>query len=183
VGGHEGRGDAAGFDTIKTKQDLGERSLSASGVPRGKTGIGFGAGKEDLPRTVSREPVVPRIALYFIYTLMGLSGLVAVYAIFNAGNPQGLLRLVFPDPRSDLLVALASSFLVFVLGFVVFFQRDREGFRRLVALNAEKVRRMRSMGRRDEEIADDILAAMGSHSGYRHNLARKKLLVYLAEFR
>ena len=35
----------------------------------------------------------------------------------------------------------------------------------------------------DEEIADSILAAMGSISGYRHNMARKKLKIYLSEFR
>jgi nickel-dependent lactate racemase len=52
-----------------------------------------------------------------------------------------------------------------------------------VALNAEKIKELREAGKKDEEIADSILAAMGSHGGYKHNMARKKLLIYLAEFK
>jgi hypothetical protein len=41
---------------------------------------------------------------------------------------------------------------------------------------------LRGQGQSDEVIADAILAAMGSSSGYRHNLARKKLLIALSEY-
>jgi hypothetical protein len=114
---------------------------------------------------------------------MIIIGLVAMYSLLNAGNPDSLLRPFFPDPKYDLYVAIVSSVLVFILGFFVFFARDQESFRQLVALNAEKIRQLRSEGKKDEEIADSILAAMGSYSGYKHNMARKKLLLYLAEFR
>ena len=117
-----------------------------------------------------------------IYTVLIAVGLLAMYAILNAGNPDSLLRPLFPDPAWDVYVAMASSLVVFVLGFVVFFNRDSEGFRNLIELNGDRVREMRAEGRSDEEIADSILAAMGSRSGYRHNLARKKLLVYLAQY-
>jgi hypothetical protein len=121
--------------------------------------------------------------LYIIYILIIIVGLVAMYSLLNAGNPDSLLRPLFPDPKYDLYVAMISSVLVFILGFFVFFSRDQESFRQLVDLNAEKVRELRAAGKKDEEIADSILAAMGSHGGYRHNLARKKLLIYLSEFK
>jgi hypothetical protein len=114
---------------------------------------------------------------------MVVVGLVAMYSLLNAGNPNSLLRPFFPDPKYDLYVAMISSVLVFIMGFFVFFSRDQESFRQLVVLNAERIREQRKAGKKDEEIADSILAAMGSHSGYRHNLARKKLLIYLSEFR
>jgi len=120
---------------------------------------------------------------FIIYVLLITIGLVAMYSLLNAGNPDSLLRPIFPDPSYDLYVAMISSILVFILGFFVFFSRDQESFRQLVALNAEKIGAWRAAGKTDEEIADSILAAMGSHSGYRHNLARKKLLIYLSEFR
>jgi hypothetical protein len=126
---------------------------------------------------------LPKSLLYIIYVLLVIIGLVAMYSLLNAGNPESLLRPIFPNPKYDLYVAMASSVLVFILGFFVFFLRDQEGFRQLVALNAEKIRQQRAEGRKDEEIADSILAAMGSQSGYRHNLARKKLLIYLSEFK
>jgi hypothetical protein len=114
---------------------------------------------------------------------MIIIGLVAMYSLLNAGNPDSLLRPIFPDPKYDLYVAMISSVLVFILGFFVFFGRDQESFRQLVALNAEKISALRKEGKNNEEIADSILAAMGSYSGYRHNLARKKLLIYLSDFK
>ena len=41
---------------------------------------------------------------------------------------------------------------------------------------------MRKEGKTDEQIADSILTAMGSHSGYKHGLARKKMIITLSEF-
>jgi hypothetical protein len=49
-------------------------------------------------------------------------------------------------------------------------------------MNGDRIRQLRKEGRPDEEIADSILAAMGSSSGYKHNMARKKLVVYLSQF-
>jgi hypothetical protein len=126
---------------------------------------------------------LPRKLLHTIYGLMILIGLVAMYSLLNTGNPDSLLRLIFPDPQDDLYVAVISSVLVFILGFFVFFSRDRDAFRQLVRLNADQIRSFRLKGKSDEEIAESILAAMGSRSGYRHNLARKKLLIALSEFK
>jgi hypothetical protein len=114
---------------------------------------------------------------------MILIGLVAMYSLLNAGNPRSLLRPFLPDPRHDVYVAVVSSVLVFILGFFVFFSRDQEGFRQLIELNAQKIRTLREEGKSDEDIAVSILKAMGSYGGYRHNMARKKLIVYLSEFR
>ena len=126
---------------------------------------------------------MPKPLLYVIYVLMVIIGLVAMYSLLNAGNPDSLLRPIFPDPKYDLYVAMVSSVLVFILGFFVFFSRDQESFRQLVRLNAAQIREQRGAGKKDEEIADSILAAMGSYGGYKHNMARKKLLIYLSEFR
>ena len=126
---------------------------------------------------------MPKPLLYIIYVLMIIIGLVAMYSLLNTGNPDSLLRPIFPDPKYDLYVAMISSVLVFILGFFVFFSRDQESFQQLVAVNADKIRALRTEGKKDEEIADSLLAAMGSHGGYKHNMARKKLLIYLSEFR
>jgi len=120
--------------------------------------------------------------MYIVYGLMILIGIIAMYSLLNTGNPDSLLRPIIADPQDDFYVAVISSVLVFILGFVVFYTRDREGFQHLVKLNADQIRDSRQKGQSDEEIADSILAAMGSSSGYRHNLARRKLMVALSEF-
>jgi hypothetical protein len=125
---------------------------------------------------------VPKALLNIVYALLIAVGLLAMYTLLNAGSSNSLLRAVVPDPSMDVTIAVISSLVVFVLGFVVFFTRDSEGFRNLVALNAERVRQLRNEGRSDEEIAASILEAMGSTRGYKHNLAKKKLIIYLAEF-
>ena len=129
------------------------------------------------------DKTLAKPVLYIIYFLMIAIGLVAMYALLNAGNPDSLLRPFLPDPKHDVYLAVISSVLVFILGFFVFFFRDQEGFRQLIEINGDKIRSMRRQGKTDEEIADSILAAMGSISGYRHNLARKKMIIYLSEFR
>ena len=106
-----------------------------------------------------------------------------MYSILNAGNPESLLRLIFPDPRSDIYVAAISSFAVFILGFIIFYRRDQAGFRNLIEMNGRRIRAMRSEGKSDMEIADSILTAMGSTRGYKHQMARKKLIIYLSEFK
>ena len=126
---------------------------------------------------------MPRFLLYVIYTLMVLIGLVAMYSLLNAGNPNSLLRPIIPNPAHDVYVAVISSVLVFILGFFVFFSRDQEGFQQLIEINADKIRSLRKRKKTDAQIADSILAAMGSAGGYRHNLARKKLMAYLAGFK
>jgi hypothetical protein len=125
---------------------------------------------------------MPKALLSIVYGLLIAVGLLAMYTLLNAGSSNSLLRAVVPDPSMDVTIAVISSLVVFVLGFVVFFTRDSEGFRNLVALNAERVRQLRNEGRSDEEIAASILEAMGSTRGYKHNLAKKKLIIYLAEF-
>jgi hypothetical protein len=126
---------------------------------------------------------LPKSLRIIVYTLLISVGLLAMYALLNAGNTNSLLRSVFPDPSIDVYVAVVSSLVVFVLGFVVFFDRDSQGFRNLVELNGDRVKQLRNEGRTDEEIADSILAAMGSTRGYKHNMAKKKLMIYLADFK
>ena len=126
---------------------------------------------------------MPRSILNIIYVLMVLIGLVAMYSLLNAGNPDSLLRPILPNPAHDVYVAVVSSVLVFILGFFVFFSRDQEGFQQLIEINADRIRSMRKRKKTDAQIADSMLPAMGSTGGYRHNLARKKLVAYLAGFK
>jgi hypothetical protein len=129
-----------------------------------------------------RKRPLSKLTQYIIYGTIIAVGLLAMYSILNAGNPESLLRHIFSNPQSDIYVAAVSSFAVFVLGFVIFFNKDREGFRNLIEMNGRRIRSMRSQGKSDGEIADSILEAMGGSRGYRYKMARKKLIIYLSEF-
>jgi len=118
-----------------------------------------------------------------IYALIIVIGLMAMYTILNAGNPKSFWRPYFPEPTHDIYLSMGLSVAVFFLGFVVFYTRDREGFKHLIEMNADRIRIQRKKGKKDDEIADSILSAMGSSSGYRHNMAKRKLMAYLADFK
>lgn len=125
---------------------------------------------------------MPRWIRYSIYFLMITIGLVALYTLLTAGSRESLLRPYFPDPGSDVFIALGASIAVFVLGFFLFYDRDREGFQQLIRINRERIRELRQNGQSDAAIAESILATMGSSRGYRHSMARKKLIAHLADF-
>ena len=126
---------------------------------------------------------MPKGLIYTVYGLIVLVGLVAMYTLLNVGNPDSLLRVLVSNPEYDFWIAIGSSMTVFVLGFVVFYNRDSEGFRQLIEMNADQIRSMRKGRKTDDQIADSMLEAMGSTSGYKHNLARKRLILYLAQFK
>jgi hypothetical protein len=69
------------------------------------------------------------------------------------------------------------------MGFVVFHARSREEFGELIERNAGRIRKLRKKGSSDEEIADSMLAALQIHHKGRYNMARKKLVAYLSEFK
>ena len=114
---------------------------------------------------------------------MGISGLAAAYALLTYGSPDSYLRLIFPDPLTDWYVAVAGSALFFVLGAVPYLAKQDDAFRQVVEANAQNIRHFREQGRSDEEIADSILAAARIKAGHRYNIARKKLIYYLGQFR
>jgi ABC-type nickel/cobalt efflux system permease component RcnA len=176
MGGHEGRRNAAGLisDQKRNCQLTGKSVQALFPIfTKFTCVIRLGGGARELPKTI----------MYLIYGLMVIIGMVAMYSLLNMGNPDSLLRLLFSDAGYDFYVAVISSVLVFVMGFFVFYSRDREGFRQLIQLNADQIHESRKQGKNNEEIADSILDAMGSTSGYRHSLARKKLIVALSEFK
>jgi len=124
-----------------------------------------------------------RFLLVLVYGLMIGIGLIAMYTLLSAGSPDSLLRPFIPNPKYDFYIAFASSFCIFFLGFIIFFTRDREGFKQLIEINAQKIRSMQKEGSSREEIAASILEAMGIAKGYRYNLARKKLIIFLSDFK
>lgn len=118
-----------------------------------------------------------------IRAFMTIIGIVGVYALFTSGDPNSLFRSIISDPVDDIYLVTISSIIFFILGFFLFYSRDRADFRKIVELNADKINTLRAQGKKDQEIANSILNAMGSYKGYKHNMALKKLALNLSEFK
>jgi hypothetical protein len=127
--------------------------------------------------------MLPKPVMMFVYSMMAVTGLLAAYSLLTYGRSDSLLRMVFADPKKDWYVAVISSLLFFIFGFIPFQANQDQGFRKLVELNAEQIRLHRSRGKSDEDIAVSILEAMSVRSGYKRDMAKKKLVYYLSQFR
>lgn len=124
------------------------------------------------------NPIIKSI----FYVVLALVGFLAAYSLVFNGSPDGFLRVIFPDPGSDWYIAVCCSFLFFILCFIPFITNQDKSFRQVVEANADRIRSLRQAGSSDEDIAKSIIDAVGLRPGYRYNMAKKKLIYYLAQF-
>ncbi len=121
-----------------------------------------------------------KLRLWIVYILLVSTGIVTFYAIFNIGNPHSLFRLVIKTDRYDLYIVMGGSLVVFFLGFLVFYFRQEEGFSQLLWLNRDRIRSLRKQGYSDDQIAEDLLSALGMKRGYRFKMTKKRLVLELS---
>ena len=124
-----------------------------------------------------------KIRLWIVYILLVLIGLITFYALFNVGNPHSLFRLVVKTDAYDLYIAMGGSLLVFFLGFLLFYFRQQEGYSQLLWINKDRIRTLRNKGYTDEQIADDLLSALGINKGYRYKMMKKRLILELSNIK
>jgi len=75
---------------------------------------------------------------------------------------------------------MGGSLVVFFLGFLVFYFRQEEGFSQLLWLNRDRIRSLRKQGYSDDQIAEDLLSALGMKRGYRFKMTKKRLVLELS---
>ena len=121
-----------------------------------------------------------KLIRYCAYFVMTAIGLLIIYVVLHAGSPDSLVRSVLPDPAMDRPLALIGGVVIFLLFIFIHLIRDRETFQYLAESYANEAKTLRLDGRTDEQIADYILASVGSRPGRRHDLARRKIIKHLS---
>jgi ABC-type dipeptide/oligopeptide/nickel transport system permease component len=115
-----------------------------------------------------------------LWVLLAVLMVLAFYAIFNAGNPNSLFRLIVEDPGYDVLITLILGGCIFVLAIALTASR-KSTIQHLLEINKDYIQQLRSKGRSDVEIADSFLSEMGSKGGLLHGLAKRRVLRYLSK--
>jgi hypothetical protein len=115
-----------------------------------------------------------------LWVLLAVFMVLAFYAIFNAGNPNSLFRLIVEDPGYDVLITLILGACIFVLAIALTAGR-KNTIQHLLEINKDYIYELRSKGRSDVEIADSFLSEMGSKGGLLHGLAKRRVLRYLSK--
>jgi hypothetical protein len=114
-----------------------------------------------------------------LYFLLVLFMLLTFYAIFNAGNPNSLFRVLIDDPSCDIALTVGLSLVVALLVILLSSGRRQSELERLLELNKEHIRELRSKGRSEEAIADSFLDSLKARKGFLYSLAKRRVLRYL----
>jgi len=104
------------------------------------------------------------------------------YAIFNAGSPRSLFRLLIADPRYDVSITLVLSIAVVALALVLTAGRSSR-LKGLLDMNRDFILELRGKGRSDGEIADSFLNELKAPAGLLRSLARGRVIRYLAKLK
>jgi hypothetical protein len=115
-----------------------------------------------------------------LYVLLVVFMVLTFYAIFNAGNPRSIFRLLVRDPGYDVLITVVLAACV---GALVILLNVRQGsaLQHLLEINREYILQLRRKGQSDGEIADSFLQKLGSRKGMLHALAKRRVLRYLSQ--
>lgn len=104
------------------------------------------------------------------------------YAIFNAGNPRSLFRLLIRDTSYDVAITMVLS--LGVAALVLALTAERTGrLKGILDMNRDYILELRRKGRSDAEIADSFLNELKAAPGVLRRLAKARVLRYLAKLK
>ena len=93
-----------------------------------------------------------------LFILLVVLMLLTFYAIFNAGSPNSLFRLVIEDASYDILITVILAVVAFALVLGLTVGRGDNKLNHLLEINAEHIGALRQKGKSDEFIAESFLA-------------------------
>ena len=114
-----------------------------------------------------------------LYILLVVFMLLTFYAIFNAGNPNSLFRVLIADPPYDIALTVGLSLVVALLVILLSSGKQQSELEHLLELNKEHIRELRHKGKSEESIADSFLDSLQAKKGFLYALARRRVLRYL----
>jgi len=115
----------------------------------------------------------------FFFTIIVVLSIIVFYLIFNAGNPNSILRYVIKSPSYDVVILVVLAAFISLMSFYYAHTNETGGYEKIVQVNLKKIQKLRKRGKTNEEIAEAILNAMNVKKGYRHLYAMRRLIVLL----
>lgn len=113
------------------------------------------------------------------FAIVAVLSIAIVFLIFNAGNPNSILRYIIKNPSYDVLILIILSVALSIMSFYYAHTNETVGYEKIVQANLKNIRKLKKSGKSNEEIAKSILNAMNIQKGYRYNYAMKRLIVLL----
>ncbi|MBI9106941.1 MAG: hypothetical protein JEZ04_09375 [Spirochaetales bacterium] len=117
--------------------------------------------------------------LIFYITLFVLM-ILDIYSIFNAGNPNSIIRNIVPDPGWDFFITAVISLLIVLTVIIMnsFNKRIDDPVYLTLIDNKSYIDKLRSKGKSDEDIAASFTNKLKENS-FVKKIAYRKALKYL----
>ncbi len=114
------------------------------------------------------------------YIILALLMLIDVYSIFNAGNPNSLMRYLVADPGWDFLITMILSASIVLITIIMnSSNRDLKDPVYIALLdNKAYIEKLRAKGKTDEEIALSFIQSINEND-LGKKLAYRKAIKYL----
>ena len=114
------------------------------------------------------------------YIILAFLMLIDVYSIFNAGNPDSLIRYIVPDPGWDFLITAIISLLIIITVMIMssFSKKINDPVYISLLDNKNYIEKLRQKGKTDEEIALSFSQNLNEND-FVKKIAYKKAIKYL----
>lgn len=114
------------------------------------------------------------------YIILAFLMLIDVYSIFNAGNPDSLIRYIVPDPGWDFLITAIISLLIIITVMIMssFSKKINDPVYISLLDNKNYIEKLRQKGKTDEEIALSFSQNL-NEIDFVKKIAYKKAIKYL----
>lgn len=103
-----------------------------------------------------------------------------VYSIFNAGNPNSLIRYIVKDPAWDFLITAVISLMIAATVMIMNSSNRNVSDPVYLSLleNKNYITKLREKGKTDQEIASSFISKLNEGTAAKH-IAYRKALKYL----
>lgn len=119
-----------------------------------------------------------------MYIVMAVFMVPAFYMIFNAGNPQSILRHIVPTTEYDLTITIGICMVVAALALTLSTVKSKNSLEYMLDMNHEQIHKLRGTGKNDNFIAEDFLKNLGAKpKGLLHDMAMRRVLRYLRKLK
>ncbi len=118
-----------------------------------------------------------------LYFTLAILMVMDFYLIFNAGNPNSLLRLVIKDTGYDVTVTVVLSVFIAIISLFMMGGSNENSVKRILQRNEKHIAALKKQNRSNEEIAESFLKELGAVKGLSHFLLKRKVLRYLSKMK
>ena len=119
-----------------------------------------------------------RKILYFMLALIMLADF---YLIFNAGNPDSLLRLLIVTTDYDITITVILSIIIVLISFSMIRDNDPNSIKKILERNSNYITEQKKQNISNEDIANSFMKKLGSEKGIFYTIVKWRVLRYLAK--